>query len=129
LSNLNWLIFKVTDYFFFHLKCAVEPLLHFWLFIYFSLLYCRYIVIFTKVLTIFHTWIHPLRHSPSSHPAPLPGIVWTGIIFPFAYMCAPYLKHIHPPTPFPHLLHPPTGIKIVNHLLKVERLHTWIKSI
>jgi hypothetical protein len=30
----------------------------------------------------------------------IPGIVWTGIIFAFTYMCIHYLHHIHPPTTF-----------------------------
>jgi hypothetical protein len=37
------------------------------------LLYWGYNVTFT-VLTIYHTWIHPLHHSPWS-PSPIPGIV------------------------------------------------------
>jgi hypothetical protein len=36
-------------------------------------LYWEYIVTFTKVLTIYHNWIHPLHHSPLS-PLPIPGI-------------------------------------------------------
>jgi hypothetical protein len=52
---------------------------------------------------IYHTWIQPLHHSPLS-PYPIPGIVSTGLIFPFTYMCTQYLRHIHPPTLFPHIL-------------------------
>jgi hypothetical protein len=33
----------------------------------------------------------------------------TDLIFPFTYMCTQYLHHIHPPTPLPHILSPPTG--------------------
>jgi hypothetical protein len=57
-----------------------------------------------KVLTVYHTWIHPLHHSPLSLPPPIPRIVSTDILFPFTYMCTQYLHHIHPLTPFPHLL-------------------------
>jgi hypothetical protein len=63
-----------------------------------------YIVAFTKVLTIYqiyHTWIHPLYHSP--------GVVSTDIIFLFAYMCTQYLQYIHSPLPFAYLLPSPTG--------------------
>jgi hypothetical protein len=35
--------------------------------------------------------------------SPIPGIVSTGLIFPFTYMCTQYLHHIHPPTPFLHI--------------------------
>jgi hypothetical protein len=36
-------------------------------------------------------------------PHTIPGMVSTGIIFPFAYMCIQYLHYIHSPVPFPHL--------------------------
>jgi hypothetical protein len=71
----------------------------------------RYIVAFTKVLTIYkiyHTWIHPLHHSLLP-PSPVSGTVSTGIIFPFVHMCTQHLHYIHliHPMPFPHLLlHP-----------------------
>jgi hypothetical protein len=62
-----------------------------------------YIVEFTNVLTkyqIYHSPWPPL--SFTSH-SPIPGIVSTGIIFPFKYICIQYLHHIHPPTtPSPH---------------------------
>jgi hypothetical protein len=45
-------------------------------------------------------------HSPL-FSSPIPVTVSIGLIFPFAYMCAQYLQHIHPPTTFPHLLPPP----------------------
>jgi hypothetical protein len=57
-------------------------------------------VIFTKVLTIYHSYL----------PSPTPGIVATGLIFPFLYMSTQYFHHIHPPTPFPYVLLPPTGV-------------------
>jgi hypothetical protein len=41
----------------------------------------------------------------------IPRIVSTGLIFSFIYMCTQYLHYIHPPTSFPHLLLPPTGIQ------------------
>jgi hypothetical protein len=47
-----------------------------------------YIVTFTKVLTIYHSWIHPLNHSPLSPPPPIPVIASTGFIFSFTYMNA-----------------------------------------
>jgi hypothetical protein len=45
----------------------------------------------------------------SSIFSPIPGIVSTDIILPFTYMCAQYLHYIHHPSPFPHLLLPPTS--------------------
>jgi hypothetical protein len=68
-------------------------------------------VTFTKVLTIYqiyHTWIHPLHHSPSSPPAPIPWIVSIGIIFLFICMCTQYLHHTHLLTSFlpPHWCQP-----------------------
>jgi hypothetical protein len=72
------------------------------------LLYWGHIVTFTKVLIIYHSWIYPLHHSPLS-PLPIPGTVSTGLIFPFSYMLYTYVHHIHPPTPFPYILPPPTG--------------------
>jgi hypothetical protein len=41
-------------------------------------------------------------------PPPILGIVSKGIFFPFTFMCIWYLHHIHTPTPFPHLLCPPS---------------------
>jgi hypothetical protein len=35
-------------------------------------------------------------------PTPIPGVVSTGIIFAFNYMCTHFLHHIHLPTPFPN---------------------------
>jgi hypothetical protein len=70
----------------------------------------RYIVAVSKFLTMYqihHTWIHPLHHSPLYH-SPIPGMVSTGINFAFIYMCTLILHHIHPSTPFPHNLSPPT---------------------
>jgi hypothetical protein len=58
-----------------------------------------YIVAFTKILTILQIH-HPLPLLSS----PVPGVVSTGLIFPFTYTCTQYLHHIHPPMPFPHLL-------------------------
>jgi hypothetical protein len=52
------------------------------------LLYCRYSVTFTKILAIYCSWIHSaLHHSPLSLPAPIPGVISTGLIFPFTYIC------------------------------------------
>jgi hypothetical protein len=42
-------------------------------------------------------------------PPLIPGIVSTGLIFPFTYMSTQNLYHIHPPIPFPYILLPPTG--------------------
>jgi hypothetical protein len=42
-------------------------------------------------------------------PLPIPGMVSTGIIFAFTYMCVHFLYHIHPPSLFPCYLSPPTG--------------------
>jgi hypothetical protein len=52
--------------------------------------------------------IHEFTSSTILLYPPIPGIVLTGLIFPFIYMWTQYLHHIHPPTPFPHLLPPPT---------------------
>jgi hypothetical protein len=49
----------------------------------------------------------PLPSFSFIHPSPIPGIVSTGIIFPFRYMCTQYLHLIHYLTPFPHLLPTP----------------------
>jgi hypothetical protein len=56
--------------------------IHLIIFIITLLLYLGYIVTFTKVLTIYHSWIHPLHRSPLS-PPPIPGIVSAGLIFHF----------------------------------------------
>jgi hypothetical protein len=66
------------------------------------------IIAFIKVLKIYHTWIH-LHHSPLSPLSHIPGIVSTGIIFTFTYMCTQYLYRTHPCSPFPHLLPSLTG--------------------
>jgi hypothetical protein len=46
---------------------------------------------------------------PFSYNIIIPGIIPTGIIFSFIYMCMQYLHYIHPPMPFPHLFFLPTG--------------------
>jgi hypothetical protein len=51
-----------------------------------SFLYEGYIVIFTKDPTIYHRWFHPLHYSPFNRPPIIPGIVSTGLIYPFSYM-------------------------------------------
>jgi hypothetical protein len=53
----------------------------------------------------------PLHHFPLSPSFPIPGIVSTGIIFPFTYMCTQYLHHIHLHTLFPSLLTTLNGIQ------------------
>jgi hypothetical protein len=93
------------------------PIGQVFLFIYFelsSIFYCcaelGYIVAFTKVLTmyqIYHSWIHPLHHSLLS-PYPHSWNSFNRYHFPFTCMCTQYLHHIHPPSPFPHLLTHPT---------------------
>jgi hypothetical protein len=69
-----------------------------------------YIVAFTEVLKIYqiyHIWIHPLHHSPSSPPTPISGIVSTGLIF-HLHTCVHSICTIFTPRlPFPHLLPPP----------------------
>jgi hypothetical protein len=67
------------------------------------LLFWVYIVTFTKFLTIYHSWIYSFFYSPSS-PHPIPGIVSTGLIFVFTYICTQYWHHILPPTPSPYIL-------------------------
>jgi hypothetical protein len=82
--------------FFFFFYCCVE-----W----------EYIVALKKTLTmyqIYHTWIHPLLHSPL-FLIPIPGIASTDIIFTFIYMCTQYLHHIHSPIPFLCYLPPSTS--------------------
>jgi hypothetical protein len=44
-----------------------------------------YIVTFTKVLTIYHSWIYPLYHSPLSYTLPIPGMFSICFIFPFVF--------------------------------------------
>jgi hypothetical protein len=48
---------------------------------------------FTKVLTIYHSWIHFLHCSPSS-PSPIPGIVSKDLIFPiYKYVYVIFLPY------------------------------------
>jgi hypothetical protein len=86
-------------------------------FIFIILLHWGYIVTFTKVLTIYHSWIHSstiLLYLPPS----ILRIVSTGLIFPFSYMSALYsttFTLLHPissllplaPTPRQDLLYLP----------------------
>jgi hypothetical protein len=37
-------------------------------------------------------------------PPPSPGIVSSGLIFPFTYMCTKYFQHIHPPTSYHYIV-------------------------
>jgi hypothetical protein len=80
----------------------------FFLFSYFIFInVLQYIVTFTKVLTLYHSWIHPLHHSPLSASL-IPGIVSACLIFPFTYMGTEYFHHIHLPSPFLYILTSPT---------------------
>jgi hypothetical protein len=79
-----------------------------WSMFFLLFLYWGYIVTFTEVLTIYHSCIH--LYIILLYPScPIPGIVSTGLIFPFIYICRHYLYHIHPLIHFPHILHPSTG--------------------
>jgi hypothetical protein len=50
-------------------------------------------------------------------PPTIPGIVSTGLIFSFRYMCTQYLQFIHTSMPFPHLLPYPMVPKICHSFL------------
>jgi hypothetical protein len=43
------------------------------------------------------------------HPPSIPGVISTGLIFPFIFMCLQYLHHVYPSIPFLPSS-PPTGI-------------------
>jgi hypothetical protein len=64
-------------------------------------------VTFTKVPTIYHSWVYPFHHSPLFPSTPVSSIVSTGLIFPFSYTNTWYFHHIHSPTPFSCILPPP----------------------
>jgi hypothetical protein len=69
-------------------------------------LYCagwEYTVAFTKVLTIYQYII--LEFNPSIILLYPFSSLSTDIICPFISMCTHYFHHIHPPSPFPHLLY------------------------
>jgi hypothetical protein len=96
----------------------------------FILLLCwGYIVAFTKIFTIYHTWIHPLHNSPLSPPPLILGIVLTGLIFPFTFMCTQHLHLIHPPIPFPTssalplVPIPQTGPVLLSGFVKEKKWH------
>jgi hypothetical protein len=85
-----------------------------WCWYFHLIFYCYgglgYIVAFTKVPTthqVYHTWIHPLHHSPL-FPSPIPAIVSTGLLFLFTYTYTVFTL-IHPYTPFPYFFLPLTG--------------------
>jgi hypothetical protein len=68
-------------------------------FLFLLLLYWEYIVTFTKIVAIYHSWIHLLHYSPLSlPPPPTPGIVSTDFIFTSSYMST-YFHHIQSPIP------------------------------
>jgi hypothetical protein len=80
----------------------------------FPLLLCwvGYIVVFTKVLTMYQlypTWIHPVLAPLNSPSPPIPGIVSASIIFAFTCLWTHFLHCIHPSAGFPCHLSSPTG--------------------
>jgi hypothetical protein len=84
---------------------------------------------FTRFFTIhqiYHSWIHPLHHSPLSPP--LPVIVSTGLIFTFTHMCTWNLHHIHPPTPFPHHFPPPMGTQSPDRTCSALLFSNFVKE-
>jgi hypothetical protein len=107
-QNLSVVLFwSPTDYVMHVVDCAIIPDSFYWRFLTFKYFYCYawwgFIVAFSKALKIYQiflTWIHPLNTSFIFLP-PSPGIISTGVIFPFAYMCTQYLHYIRLPTPFP----------------------------
>jgi hypothetical protein len=50
---------------------------------------------------LYHTWIHPLHHSPLPLLPPIHEIVSRGIIFCIYMYVYNFLACIHPPIPFP----------------------------
>jgi hypothetical protein len=54
------------------------------------------LLLFTKVLTIYHSWIHPLHHSPLSLSPPNPGIVSPYLIFPLEIILCSVLVLVLP---------------------------------
>jgi hypothetical protein len=83
--------------------CTFFPLFFLW--------WVGYIVAFVKIVTMhqkYHTWFTSSTILVYL-PLPIPGIVSTGLIFPFTYVCTQYLHCIHPTMPFPHPFPPPTG--------------------
>jgi hypothetical protein len=67
-----------------------------------------------------------LHHAPLS-PSPIPAVVSIGLVFPFTYTCT-YFHHIHPPTPSPHILPPPTGTKPPSRTCAALLLSTYVKN-
>jgi hypothetical protein len=60
---------------------------------------------FTKVLTIYQIYLNVPPPLFSFIPSlPIQEVLSTGISFPFTFVGAQYSQHIHPLTPFPHLL-------------------------
>jgi hypothetical protein len=63
-----------------------------------------YIVHLQKFLQSIKYIITGFIPSPALLYSPIPGIISTGIIFAFTYMCTQYLHHIHPPMFCPHII-------------------------
>jgi hypothetical protein len=94
----------------------------------FFLMFWGYIATFTNVLTIYHSWTHPLRHSHLSFPPPIPGMVSAGLIFPFTYMCTQNLHHILPrdlSVPSPDWYQPELLKSVL--ILSYSRYFAWLK--
>jgi hypothetical protein len=69
----NWYVVSFLFYFFLDLAL---PLMTYFL----LLLFWGYIVTFTKVLTLYHSWIHPLHYSPQYLFQTLKLIQWKGLL-------------------------------------------------
>jgi hypothetical protein len=83
---------------------------------------------FFKVLVMHHSWIHPLHHPPLSSSLHS----WNSFnrchfsIFIHVYIIFPPYS---PPTPFPFLFPPPTGVPTPRQdLLYLPVLHFWKKA-
>jgi hypothetical protein len=68
--------------------------------LYIHIWYWGYTVTFTKVLTIYHSWILPLHHFHlfTTLFLPISGTISTGLLFPLTDII---LHHIQPPSTFP----------------------------
>jgi hypothetical protein len=75
-------------------------MVHFIYFLIILLLHSQYTVTFTKVFTIYHSWTHPLHHSPLTSLSPFLNSFNESHFSTFIHEYIIFY-HIHPPIPFP----------------------------
>jgi hypothetical protein len=110
LFSILYLLCELCFQIFWHLKISLFVI--YWVFRVCYIIWIPFLFLIKIFFTVAQggcmLW-HPQKFLQCIPLPSIPGIISKGIIFSFTYLCILYLHSIHPPTPFPQFLPPPTG--------------------